>query len=271
MTTMGSLLRFELAGARRAKTVSMFAIGFSLATIVVALVGLSSGGSLAVQGFARTSMSLLQLVLWVVPLMGLLIGASVGAECLELELMAALPVSRAGLVIARWFAWVIVLGASITLGLGVAGLVISIAAGSSDAWRYLRLIGVSNLLLAVCVAMGMTVGILARTRIRAMATAVLVWVVLVIGIDLIAIGALAILPRGQAGIGLTALLMADPVDSARALGVALLQADLVAGPTGAALRKVLGGWGVWALLVAMIMWAAVPLYSAGRRFARMDL
>ena len=39
------------------------------------------------------------------------------------------------------------------------------------------------------------------------------------------------------------LLMADPVDTARALGLSLFHADVVAGPTGAALRRVLGGAG----------------------------
>ena len=65
--------------------------------------------------------------------------------------------------------------------------------------------------------------------------------------------------------------MADPVDSARALGLSLFHADVVAGPTGAALRAVLGKAGAWALTGALVGWTLVPLTLAGRRFARSDL
>jgi len=104
-----------------------------------------------------------------------------------------------------------------------------------------------------------------------MAFAVTGWIVMVVGFDMIAIGALAMLPRGQAGWSLTTLLMLNPADAARSLAIGLLQADVVAGPTGAALRKVLGGWGLWALAASLLAWTAIPLYAAARRFRRLDL
>ena len=65
--------------------------------------------------------------------------------------------------------------------------------------------------------------------------------------------------------------MLDPVDSARALAIGLLQADIVSGPTGAAIRKVLGGWGLWALVLALLLWIVLPLWRAARRFRGLDL
>jgi ABC-type transport system involved in multi-copper enzyme maturation permease subunit len=130
---------------------------------------------------------------------------------------------------------------------------------------------VALLVLAATLALGLWIGVAARTRLRAVAVAVGVWFVLVIGVDLAAIGLLALLPPGQAGWWLSLLLMADPVDSARALGLSLFHADVVAGPTGAALRQVLGGAGAWALAAALAGWTAVPLVLAGRRFGREDL
>ena len=65
--------------------------------------------------------------------------------------------------------------------------------------------------------------------------------------------------------------MADPVDSARVLGLSLFQTEVVTGPTGAALRRVLGGAGSWAIVAALAAWTMVPLAMAGRRFARSDL
>jgi hypothetical protein len=75
----------------------------------------------------------------------------------------------------------------------------------------------------------------------------------------------------EAGMWLSALLMASPIDSARALGLSLFHADVVAGPTGAALRAVLGKSGAWALTAALIGWTLVPLTLAGRRFSSSDL
>ena len=271
MSRISHLLRFEIAAARKSRVVVIFGLGFAVATVALAATGLSSGGLIAVQGFARTSMSLMQLVLWVVPLLGLLIGASVGAESMELEFQVSLPVSRHDILVTRWLAWLIVTGGALTAGLSLAGILISLSAGPGDAWRYFRLLGVANLLLAASLALGLMLGIFARSRLRALGFAVVTWVILVIGVDLVAIGALSILPRGQAGWPLTLLLMLDPVDSARALTISLLQADIISGPTGAALRKVLGGYGVWALVGSLVLWTWLPIVAAARRFRRRDL
>jgi len=267
----GALIRFELAAARNGRTAPLFAAGFALASIAIALVGLSAGGTIAVQGFARTSISLLQLVLWLVPLLALLTGAAAGAECYELEYVAALPGARSRLVISRWAAWLIALGAALLVGLGSAGVVIAIFAGTADAWSYLGLLAVAALLLSACLSLGLALGIWARSRARALALAVVAWCVLLVGIDLAAIGLLAILPAGTATWPLSLLLLLDPLDAARALGLGLFQATAIAGPTGAALRAVLGGWGAVLLVVGLLVWTVVPLRLAVRTLSRRDL
>lgn len=266
-----ALLRFELAAVRGGRTAPLFAVGFALASLGVTFVGLSAGGVVAVQGFARTSVSLLQLVVWVVPLLALLAGATAGAECHEMEFVVALPIARARLLVARWAALLVALGAALLVGLGAAGIVIGSLAGAADGVRYLALVGVATLLLAACLAVGLALGVYARSRTRAMAFAVVAWFVLVVGVDLVAIALLAILPAGQASWGLSLLLLADPVDAARVLGLGLFRADAIAGPTGAALRQVLGGWGAWLLVAGLAGWTALPLALAGRRLTRRDL
>lgn len=266
-----SLCRFELQAALRGRTPAFFAAGFGVASVAVALVGLSAGGVLVVQGFARTSVSLLELVVWIVPILGLITGAVAGADCHELEFTASLPVRRSGIVFSRWLASTVTLGAALLLGLGCAGLVIGLLAGTADGWRYLRLIGVALLVLTATLALGLWVGVAVRTRLKAVGVAVAVWFILVVGVDLAAIGALAVLPPGRAGPWLSALLMASPVDSARALGLSLFHADVVSGPTGAALRAVLGKAGAWVLTAALIGWTLIPLTLAGRRLSRSDL
>ena len=269
--THTALFRFEWAAARRGRIVPWFAAGFALAAVGVALAGLSAGGVVRVQGFARTSVSLLQLTLWTVPMLALLLGAVQGAECQELEFLAALPAPRSRLVFGRWAAWTLALTAALVTGFGAAGLVIGTLAGAADALRYLALIGIAAALLAAGLALGLWIGVAARSRARAVGVAVAVWFALVIGADLVGIALLAALPARDATWGLTALLIANPVDAARALGLGLFGADVVAGPTGAALRRLLGGQGAVLLAAALVTWIIVPLRLAGRRFARQDL
>jgi Cu-processing system permease protein len=266
-----ALLRFDGAAARRGRLIPIFAAGFALASVGVALAGLSAGGAVVVQGFARTSVSLLQLTLWTVPLLSLLLGAVSGAECTELEFLTALPLPRAHIVVSRWASWTLALTVALVAGFGAAGVVIGILAGSADVARYVALIGVATLLASASLAIGLWIGIVARSRARAVGFAVLVWFVLVVGADLAAIALLSVLPAPAGSWSLIALLTANPVDSARALGLGLFQADVVAGPTGAALHRLLGGPGAALVLVGLIAWTIVPLRLAGRRFARQDL
>lgn len=269
MTT--ALLRFELAAARKGRTAPLFAAGFAVASVALALVGLSASGALAVQGFARTSISLLQLILWVVPLLALLIGAAAGAECYELEYIAALPVTRFEIVFSRWAAWLGALSAALCVGLGAAGGVIAAFAGTADGWRYLGLIAIAMLLLSACLAIGLVIGVRARDRSRALAFAIVAWCVLVVGVDLLAIGLLAILPAGTASGPVSFLLLLDPIDLARVLGLGLFSADEIAGPTGAALRAMIGGWGALLLVTGLVAWTALPLAIAARTFRKRDL
>ena len=268
---IAALTRFELAAARNGRTAPLFAAGFALASVAIALVGLSAGGTIAVQGFARTSLSLLQLMLWVVPLLALLTGATAGADCYELEYIVALPLRRSQLVVSRWTAWLVALGAALFIGLGCAGIAIGVLAGTADGWRYLGLLGIGALLLSSCLAVGLAIGVSVRSRGRALAVAIVVWCVLVLGVDFLAVGVLAILPAGTATWPLSLLLVADPVDAARALGLGMFSADAVAGPTGAALRAVMGGWGALVLVAGLVAWTAVPLRLAARTLDRRDL
>lgn len=269
MTTR-ALLRFELATLARGRALMLIAAGFALASVVVALAGLSAGGVVAVQGFARTSISLLQLVVWTVPMLALLAGAMAGVEAHEIEFLVALPVSRRQLLAARWLAHMVALGGALLVGLGAAGVLLGALGGTADAPRYAALVAVAVLLLSATLALGLWIGVATRTRLRAVATAVIAWLVLAVGIDLVAIILLTTLPVG-AGWGLSLLLLADPVDTARALGIGLFQATTIAGPTEAALRQVLGGTGALVLVAGLLAWTVGPLVLAGRRFGRQDL
>src|SRR3974377_2223290 len=75
------IMRKELRDARRSRWFLLLAAMFSSLALAVALLGMSALGAIGGAGFGRTTASLLNLVILVVPLMGLLLSAlSVAGE-----------------------------------------------------------------------------------------------------------------------------------------------------------------------------------------------
>lgn len=266
-----ALARFELVAEVRGKTLPAFAVGFALAAIGIALVGLSAGGALIVQGFSRTAVSLLQLSLWVVPLVALATSALAAADGYDLELLAAQPISRGTLVVGRALGRFIALGGALAVGYGAAGLVIGGVAGAGDGLRFLGLVATTVLLAAATTSIGTLAGVVARTRTRALTLAFALWFLLVVGFDLAAIAMLSIMPRAELTWSLSGLLLLNPVGTARAIGAGLFSAQAIAGPMGAALRAVLGPAGLLVLAVGLVLWTALPLVLAARVFGTRDL
>ena len=81
VTTIWMMLRKEFRDAQRNRWVTLLAAMFAVLSLALSTLGLSSLGTIGITGFGRTAASLLNLVLLLVPLMGLLMGAvSVSAE-----------------------------------------------------------------------------------------------------------------------------------------------------------------------------------------------
>lgn len=266
-----ALAKYELRAQVRGRTLPVFTAGFAIAAMGIALIGLSAGGDFTIQGFGRTAASLLQLVLWVVPLVALADTSLAAAEGYDLETLASQPVSRGTLVAGRALGRFLALAVALITGLGAAGLLIGGVAGSGDAWRFAGLIGVTLALAASMCAVGTLAGVLARSRTRALTLAVALWFALTVGFDLVVVAALTVMPRAELTWSLTGLLLLDPVDTARVLGAGLFSSDAIAGPMGAAMRRVLGPAGLAVLGAGLIAWTAVPLALAARLFSRADL
>ena len=86
--------RQELALAVRSRWTQVFAGVFAALALAVAASGYVLSGGLGVQDFARTAVSLVQLVLLLVPLTALLIGVTALAPEREAEMLFSQPVRR---------------------------------------------------------------------------------------------------------------------------------------------------------------------------------
>ena len=176
-----------------------FRSGWVIACVVVWLgaigltsfLGLLQIGQIGVQGYERTVISLLNLVQYLVPLLGLLLGHDLIVSENEertLRLVLAGGVSRTRFLIGKLAGGCLTLAVPLLLGFIIAGAVIGIAAKDAGIAPFLRL-AVSGLILGlIFLGMGLTISVLCRTRVQSLVVALLTWCFAVFVFDLIALG-----------------------------------------------------------------------------------
>jgi Cu-processing system permease protein len=153
--------------------------------------GLLQVGRIGVQGYERTVVSLLNLVQYLVPLLGLLLGHDliVGeAEDRTLRLVIAGGIGRGSVLIGKFVGASLTLAVPLLLGFIIAGTAIGFSAKDSAIGPFLRL-AISGLGLGlIFVGLGLGLSAFARSRVQALVAVLLTWCVLIFAFDLIALG-----------------------------------------------------------------------------------
>jgi Cu-processing system permease protein len=148
-----------------------------------------------------------------------------------------------------------------------AGVVVGAAAGPELLARYLLFPAIAALVGAAMVGIGVLISVSSRSAVQAQGTAVFAWFAFVLLYDLLLMGVLA--TSGIPAEWLAALLVVNPVDAARVLGVLTLEPELyLLGPSGAYLTSRLSPVGASALLLgALGLWTALPVAAAAVWFS----
>ncbi|MEX1187077.1 MAG: ABC transporter permease subunit [Gemmatimonadaceae bacterium] len=267
-----ALAAFELRSTMRGKMVPTFAAVFAVVAAGLALAGLGGSGQLLVQGFTRTAVSLMTLGYYIMPLLGLLLGAmAFAANSAAMEAIAAQPVGVAELVLGRALGLLAAIVLVVVAGFGGAMVFIAASAGTAGIGGFLLVALGSVLAGAAGLAVGILLGVVSRSRLGAMGGAIAAWLFAAVVFDLIAIGVLQLVGDGQPGRWLLALLGLNPIDGLRAVSLVELGADVLLGPAGAALERMLGGAaGLSFVAVSLTLWIAVPLAAAVTLSSRRD-
>ncbi|HEU4647504.1 MAG TPA: ABC transporter permease subunit [Gemmatimonadales bacterium] len=269
---MRAIAASELRAALRGRVVQGFALLFGVLALSVSVAGLAASGQLLVQGYARTAVSLLTLAIYLLPLLGLVVGAhAFGAENGGTELLLVQPVSRTGVLLGRALGLAAALGGVAIAGFGLAGVVVGLGAGWAGLGGYCAVLAGTLLVGWAALAAGVLIGVLARSRLAAVGAALAAWLLAAVLYDLAAIALLQLTGSGEPGPYLVTLLALNPIDGMRALGLVSLGADVLLGPTGAAMQRALGPDGGAALVLgALAAWIAIPLWLAGRVYCERD-
>jgi Cu-processing system permease protein len=263
----------ELRAALRGRLIASFGALFALLAVGIALSGLGGSGLVLVQDFTRTSASLLNLSLYLFPLLGLILGAAAfSGPGGDLELLVAQPVKRSAVLAGHLLGLLGAIAAVAVVGFGAAGVLVALRVGTTGLGGYALVAGASLLTAAIGLGIGALLGILLRGGSTAVGWALAVWLYFAVVFDLALIGTLQVLGDAKPGLGVAAALALNPVDALRTLALVRLDAELLLGPAGVTLFGAYGrGAGFAVLAVAIVFWLLAPGALAGVLFSRRDL
>ncbi|MBK6767776.1 MAG: ABC transporter permease subunit [Ardenticatenales bacterium] len=262
--------RKEVRDALRNRWFLLYAAGFALLAIALSQLSTGDSGTAGYAGFGRTAAGLVNLVLFVVPLMGLTLGAQSLAGERERGTLATLlaqPVTRTEVLLGKFGGLALALGAALLLGFGLAGAWVAARGGGVEAGAYAQVVAAAALLALATLSIGFLISSAARRTSTATAVALFVWLALVFAGDLGLMGS-AMTMRMPVRT-LLALTLLNPLEAYRIGGIAAITGGLdVLGPAGVYADRVLGASLVAVLAAVLVAWCVVPLTAAGVIFAR---
>lgn len=270
---MTVLIAKEFKEALRSRWMLGFVAAFCLLSLGVAWsgrLGLSIGGY---SGFGRTAAALVNLILLIVPLLGISTGAlSITSEREQgtLEMLLALPLRSSQIFWAKAAA----LAAALTLALGAAfglvGAMLAARGGSADIALFAGSFAATWLLAMASLAVGFLISAYAGRTILAVGLTLMVWFLLVFAGDLGLLGA-SLATRLAPGILLAGTWL-NPLSLYRLMAVEALGAPLeMLGPAGACAQDYLGLFLIPALLMGLAVWIGAALIAAYRLYQRNPL
>jgi Cu-processing system permease protein len=260
----------EILDARRNRWFLLYSIIFAGLSLGLSWIGLSGVGDYGLSGFGRTSASLVNLIMLIVPMMGLTLGASSIAGEREkgtLLYILAQPVSRIEVLLGKFVGLGLSLLAALVIGFGLSGIVIAWHGSTMQAFNYLSLVGLTLLLALSSLGIGMLISSALRKADTAIGVALFVWLILVFFGDLGVMGSAMFL-----NIDITqlfALSLINPLQVFKLSAIFAIRGNLeVFGPVGVFAARNYGSQLVPLLLGILSIWIFLSFSGAYLIFRR---
>ena len=262
----------EFRRAARSRWVFVFAASFAVLALGISYFGLAGSGEAGFQSFDRVTASLLNLVLLWVPLASVLLATvRLSGSRESLAFYLAQPLARRDALLGKYLGLVTALVLAQAVGFGGAGLLIAYAAGGEQAGGFAALVGLSVVLAAVFLGIGVALAARWPERVQALGAGLVVWLAATVFYDLAAVGITSVVYGLPVRRILTVAVWLNPVDLSRVLATAALGSRALFGPTGAAVGHFLTTpAGVVAAVASLAAWLAVPLVGGLVSFGRRD-
>jgi Cu-processing system permease protein len=267
------LAQKELRDALRNRWFLLYALAFAALSLALAWTALSGAGDYGLAGFGRTGASLINLVLLIVPLMGLSLGAmSLAGEREQgtLLYLLAQPINQIELLLGKSIGLALALVAALVLGFGLTGVTITLTGngnGSGEISIYLRLLLLSCLLAVASLSIGFLISAATKRGATAIGLALFVWLVLVFLGDLGVLGTGLMLRLDVSQ--LLALVLANPLQLFKVAAIYNIRDNLeVLGPAGLYALRTYGSHLFPLLVGLLLLWIVVPFLGTTYLFRR---
>ena len=271
---VATIARQELRITLRSRWVLVYAAIFAVLALAVSYFGLAVIEFTGFQEFDRTAVSLLNLVLYIVPLATMLMAVqSFRTEGGATDHLFAEPVTVTEIVLGKVVG---LMGAHVlatVLGFSFTGVFVGAKVGTQGVSSYLVLVGFTVLVGMVFVAIASLLTIVAGRGARAYAVVLVAWFLIVLLFDLVIIGLSFALPENWANRTAFAGVFLNPVDAARVGTMLAISGKEMFGPAGAQLVRLLGGVGeaIALLVAALFVWIVIPTAGSILILGRQDL
>lgn len=250
----------------------LYTLIFTVLIVGFAAVALSASDLTGQAGFGRTSAGLLNLLLLMVPLIGLTIGAQVivsDRQDRSLDYLLAQPITSLEVYAGKFVGAAASFLLLLLIGFGGAGVVMAFRGGTGGAGDFLLLVVLTMLLGLAMLSIGIAVSSFSRQTAAALGIALTLWLLFVIVGDLGIMGSSITL--GLRPESLLALTLINPLDVYKLVSVDLLHTSLdVLGPAGIYAVDRFGSSFSYLMLGLLALWIIVPLPIGYWFFKRTD-
>src|SRR5690606_16261552 len=270
------LIRKEIRDGLRNRWVLAITALLAMLALSLGFLGSAPTGTAKVDPLTVTVVSLSSLSIFLIPLIAMLLSydAIVGEiDRGTMALLLSYPIARRQVLAGKFLGHLAILALATIAGYGIAGLALQLAHGGLDlaAWTpFALLIAASILLGASFLSLGYLISALVQERATAAGVAIGVWLFLVVIYDMVLLGVL-VADQGRIITAplLNGILLFNPTDVYRLLN--LTGHENIAMFAGMAGLSDQASLSTGFLLLAQILWIAVPLGLAALAFNRRSL
>ena len=223
-------------------------------------------------GYTHATGTMLNLIVYLLPLMTLLLGSfSVTGEKEDgrWQLLATYPLSATQWLWGKWIGVSVTLACIVAFGFGLSGMVGWFMDSDFTAESLLWLFSFAEVLMLTFLGLALAVGALCKNRWQALTISVGIWFLFVLGWPTLMIGVLGWVPYGWIKPMLEMLTLLNPAESVRIFTIMKIGGGAVFGPEYYQwLQWARGSGSAAAFALYVLAWVAIPVILAGRYLER---
>lgn len=269
---IASIAMQELRLATRNRWLVSFAVLYTVLAGVIVFFASADAGRTGFDGFNRMTASLLNLSLYLVPIIALVIGSTALAGEREegsLGLLFTYPVSPLEAVIGKYLGLAFALAMVIALGYGLAAVLMAFQTNTGSFSTYLLFVLSTYMLTLMSLSLAILLGAMAKTRMQAFGFSIFTWALLVFIFEFIVMALLFLVSKKWVIPLLTISIFINPVNLIRVWTIILMGSGTLFGANLYDLTQwaaTTSGTVIFAL--GALLWCIAPLSFATILLAR---